>query len=87
MMYRWTVERRPWRSVSEAHGNTLFLRSEARILGKLLIDQGFMVDLNINNLWLNPPAIILARHKHRSAMTMYILKHNCKTLIITPYSK
>ena len=83
----WTLERRPWRSVSGPHGNTLFLRSEAWMLGKLLIDQGFMVDLNIDDLWLDPPAIILARHKHCSAMTMFTLKHNCKTLIITPYSK
>jgi hypothetical protein len=86
----WTLERRPWRSVSGPQGNTLFLRSEARILGKLLTDQGFIVDLNINDEWPRGhgrPAIILAWHKRRSAMTMFALKHDCKTLIITPYSK
>jgi hypothetical protein len=86
----WIIKRRPWRSVSALHGNTLFLRSEARILGKLLTDQGFMVDLNINDEWprlTDRPAIILAWHKRRSAMTMFTLKHDCKTLIITPYSK
>lgn len=81
----WAIKRRcPWR------GTRLFLRNEVRMLGKILTDQGFVVDINIDSKWPRPedrPAIILAQHKHRSAMTLFTLKHSCAALIITPYSK
>jgi hypothetical protein len=87
----WIIKRRcTWRATRR------FLRVEAKIWCSLLKEHGFTVDQEFDDDLLcmsdrddltDRPVVILVRHKHRSAMTMFTLKHSCTTLLITTYSK